>query len=101
MPNTAVAVAMAESGLVMQQSRERYKEDKPHWGVKKGDRELSFCIFQLHSPAHDANAKRLGLGDYRTNIESCVKMARVVFDDRGDFTAWTVYNKKMYLAYVR
>jgi len=101
MPNTAVAVAMAESGLKMQQSRERYQEDKPKWGVKKGDTELSFCIFQIHAPAHDATAGRLGLDDYRTNIESCVKMARVVYDQRGNFSAWTVYTKKMYLAYVR
>ena len=101
MPNTAVAVAQAESKLKMVQSDQHYQEDKPKWGVKKGDRELSFCIFQIHAPAHDETAKRLGLGDYRTNIESCVKMARVVYDQRGNFTAWTVYTKNTYLAYVR
>jgi hypothetical protein len=63
-------------------------------------RERSFCYFQIHEPAHDATAQKLGLGDYKTNPESCIKMARVVYDQRGDFTAWTVYTKKMYLAHV-
>ena len=101
MPNTAVAVATAESQLLMVQSKEIYQEDKPHWGVKKGDTELSFCIFQIHAPAHDVKAKQLGLGDYRTNIESCVKMARVIYDQASGWSPWTVYQKKMHLAYVR
>ena len=92
---------MAESKLVMQQSRERYPKDRPEYGVKAGDRELSFCIFQIHSPAHDANARRLGLGDYRTNIESCVKMAHHIYTAKGDFSDWSVFTKKTYLAYVR
>jgi len=98
-PNTAVAVGMAESKLSMQQSRERYPKDRPEYGVKAGDQELSFCIFQIHAPAHDATAKRLGLENYRTDIEDCVKMARVVYDQAGkSFTPWTVYTKKTYLA---
>ena len=101
MPNTAVAVAMAESGLSMVQSKERYQEDKPHWGVKKGDQELSFCYFQIHAPAHEKTAQKLGLGDYKTNPESCIKMARVVYDQAGGWSPWTVYVKKMHLAYVR
>jgi len=92
---------MAESRFSMGQSREIYRRDRPEYGVKAGDRELSFCIFQIHSPAHDANAKRLGLGDYRTNIESCVKMARHIYTAKGDFSDWTVFTKKTYLAYVR
>lgn len=90
----AVQVAMAESDLLMQQSKLRYPEDRPGWGVKAGERERSFCIFQLHEPAHDARARQLGLGDYKTNVESCVKMARVVYDDRGgNFGAWTEYHR--------
>jgi len=100
-PVTAVAVAMAESRFSMEQSRERYPKDRPEYGVKAGDRELSFCIFQIHAPAHDANANRLGLGDYRTNIESCVKMAHHIYTAKGSFSDWTVFTKKMHLAYVR
>ena len=100
-PITAVAIGMAESQLSMVQSEERYQEDKPHWGVKEGDQELSFCIFQIHAPAHEANAIRLGFGDYRTNVESCIQMAHVIYTNRGSFSDWTVYQKKMHLAYVR
>ena len=101
-PNTAVAVAMAESKLVMQQSRERYPKDRPEYGVKAGDRELSFCYFQIHAPAHAKTAKHLGLEDYATNPESCVKMARVVYEQAGkSFKPWTVFQKKMYLAYIQ
>lgn len=91
----AVRVFSRESGgtFSMGQSNLRYPKDRPDWGVKAGDRELSFCFAQIHSPAHDADAKRLGLGDYRTNVESCVKMARVIYDDAGGFTPWTEYHK--------
>lgn len=90
---------MAESKLIMQQSKERYLKDRPEYGVKAGDRELSFCIFQIHAPAHDATAKRLGLENYKTDTEDCVKMARVIYDQAGkSFKPWTVYTKKTYLA---
>ena len=88
----AVRVAFQESRLKMVQSNERYQEDKPHWGVKAGDRELSFCIFQIHLPAHGDTIKRLGLEDFKTNVESCVAIARVVYDQRGgSFKPWTEY----------
>jgi len=70
-------------------------------GQKANSRERSFCLYQIHEPAHDANAKRLGLGDYKTNPESCIKMARVIYDQAGGWSPWTVYTKKMHLAYVR
>ena len=92
-PGMAVRVAMAESGLLMQQSNLRYPKDNSSWGVSAGQTERSFCIFQIHEPDHDAKAKRLGLGDYKTNVESCVKMARVIYDDAGGFTPWTEYHK--------
>jgi hypothetical protein len=34
------------------QSRCRYKEDHPEWGVKKGDRELSWGLVQIHLPTN-------------------------------------------------
>lgn len=89
----AIAVAKAESGLVMQQSKLTYPKDNERWGARAGQTEKSFCIFQIHSPDHDANAQRLGLGDYKTNVESCVKMARVIYDDAGGFYPWTEYHK--------
>jgi len=98
-PNTAVAVAYAESGMRMVQSNHSYPKDMD--GQRSGSRERSFCLYQIHEPAHDANAKRLGLGDYKTNPESCIKMARVIYDQAGGWSPWTVYQKKMHLAYVR
>ena len=76
----------------MVQSKEKYTRDRPEYGLKAGDREQSYCIFQIHEPAHIHTIRKHGLEDYRTNIESCVKMARIVYDERGNFTAWSVYN---------
>ena len=98
-PNTAVAVAMAESGLRMIQSNHRYPKDMA--GHTAGTREQSFCIFQIHSPAHHQTAVRLGYENYRTEVEDCVNMARVIYDQAGGWSPWTVYNKNMHLAYVR
>ena len=99
-PNTAVAVAMAESGMVMQQSRHKYPKDMD--GQKAGSRERSWCIYQIHEPAHHATAVRLGYENYKTDVEDCVKMARVVYEQAGNsFKPWTVYTKNMHLAYVR
>ena len=96
-----MAVAYAESELEMIQSREKYPKDRPDWGVKAGDQERSFCIFQLHEPAHHATAVRLGYENYKTDVEDCVKMARVVYEQAGhSFSPWTVYTKRMYVAYL-
>lgn len=94
-PGMAVRVAIAESAgtLSMEQSRLLYPKDRPDWGVKAGQRERSFCFFQIHEPSHDVRAKQLGLEDYKTNVESCVKMARVIYDDAGGFYPWTEYHK--------
>lgn len=34
------------------QSFQTYSKDFPAWGVKKGDRELSFGLVQIHLPSH-------------------------------------------------
>lgn len=34
------------------QSYMRYTRDHPEWGVKKGEREKSFGLVQIHLPAH-------------------------------------------------
>lgn len=76
----------------MTQSNLRYQKDRPEYGVKAGDRELSFCMFQIHEPAHKNTIAKYGLQDYKTNIESCVKMARIVYDQAGQsFRPWSVY----------
>ena len=76
----------------MQQSNFRYTAKNVPKGYKVGDREESHCIFQIHAPVHQVTADRLGYGDFRTNVESCVAMARVIYDQRGNFTAWEAYN---------
>lgn len=81
---------MRESGLQMIQSRHVYNARNVPAGKKVGGREESFCIFQIHDPAHKNTIVRLGLEDYKTNIESCVKIARVIYDQSG-FRPWSVY----------
>lgn len=94
-PWTAVEVARRESAgnFSMEQSHLTYQEDKPKWGVKKGDRELSFCFFQIHEPAHGERAERLGL-DYKNSVEDCVQMAYLIYKDSG-FHPWTEYHKML------
>jgi len=95
-PNTAVAIAKAEGGLEIEiQAR----------AILSYGRERSFCTFQIHAPAHEANAVRLGYGDYRTNPKSCIAMARVIYDDskartgKGwqPWTAWKTGDYKRHL----
>ena len=85
----AINIAYRESGLRMVQSNYTYTNNVPK-GHSAGQREQSFCVFQIHKPAHHANAVRLGLDDYATNVESCVKMAKVIYDNSG-WRAWSVY----------
>ena len=97
-PATAIAVAYAESGMRMVQSNHTYPKNMD--GQSAGSRERSFCIYQIHEPAHHATAVRLGLENYKTDIEDCVAMARVVYDQAGGWSPWTVYTKRMYVAYL-
>lgn len=91
-PSTAIQVAYMESQLRMVQSNHVYTASNVPAGHSVGSRENSFCIYQIHKPAHHQTAVRLGLDDYATNVESCVKMARVVYDQAGgSFSPWSVY----------
>ena len=46
-------VVNCESGYVVDiQSNHRYKKDRPHEGVVKGQQEQSFGLVQVHLPAH-------------------------------------------------
>lgn len=91
-PTTAIEVARLETTFQMVQSNHTYTKDNPKLGIKAGDRERSFCVFQIHEPAHLETIKELGLEDYKVNIESCLKMARVVYEQAGNsFSPWSVY----------
>jgi len=89
-PNTAVAIAKCESGLV--------KDIQSHY-VRDGIREPSFGIFQIHSPSWHKRAIALGYEDYRTDPGDNIKMARFIYDNAGQsFKDWTCYTKGMYKA---
>jgi len=88
-PNTAVAVAKSESGGTL-------KKEVRSQNIISYGQEKSYCTFQIHAPVWDSVAKELGYGDYRTNPESCVKMAYYIYKDAGGFTPWTEYNNGNY-----
>ena len=51
-------------------------------------------MFQVHEPVHKELIAKLGLEDYRTNVESCVKMGRAIYEQAGySFNPWTEYHK--------
>jgi hypothetical protein len=86
-PNTAVAIAKCESGLVA--------DIQSHHTLSYG-REESFGIFQIHAKDHDNTAKRLGLENYRASVEDNVAMARFLYDNRGNFNDWSCYKNGDY-----
>ena len=87
-------MAVNESELQMIQSRMRYTATNAPVGYKAGDREQSFCIFQIHEPVHKALISSLDATDFKTNVESCVKVARAVYENAGySFNPWTEYHK--------
>lgn len=86
-PDVAVAIAKCESHLV--------SDIQSHW-VTNGQQEQSFGIFQIHSPSWDARAKQLGYANYRTDPADNIKMARYIYDARGNFNDWTCYTKGIY-----
>jgi hypothetical protein len=85
-PNLAVQVFWQESNLQMKQSKLRYTAKNVQPGFKVGDQEQSFCLAQIHEPAHKHTIKKHGLEDFKTNVESCVKLARIVYDQSGGFS---------------
>ncbi len=90
-PNTAVAIAKCESGL--------NKDIQSHFILSYG-REQSFGIFQIHAKDWDAKAKKLGYGDYKTDVEDNIKMARYLYESRGNFKDWSCYNNGSYKAFL-
>lgn len=89
-PNTAVAIAYCESGLV--------KDIQSHH-VRNGTREPSYGVFQIHAPSWHKRAVALGLEDYKTDPGDNIQMARYIYDAAGQsFNDWTCYTKGMYKA---
>lgn len=86
-PNTAVAIAKCESGLDA--------DIQSHFTLSYG-REQSFGVFQIHAKDWDNKAKKLGYGDYRTDVEDNVNMARFLYNSRGNFKDWSCYKNDSY-----
>ncbi len=86
-PNTAVAVAKCESGLIP----DIQSQHKQSYG-----QERSFGIFQIHAPDWHNKAIALGFNDYRTDVADNIKMARYIYDSAGKkWTPWSCFSKKM------
>jgi len=81
---TALAVAHCESGFKMVQSRHQ----QPY------GREMSFGIFQVHSPDWEKVAVKLGYADYKTNPVSNVKLARHIYE-QGGWQPWSCFSQRM------
>lgn len=79
----------------MEQSNLRYTQKNAPPGFKPGDREQSFCTAQIHEPAHKDTIQRYGYEDFKTNFESCILLARVIYDQDGGFYPWTEYHNML------
>ena len=67
------------------QSRHRYTKDRPREGVKKGERELSFGLVQIHLPAHPNITK-----EQATDPEFAIDfLAKNIA--KGKASMWTCY----------
>lgn len=67
------------------QSNHHYQADHPAWGVKAGDRELSFGLVQIHLPAHPDITKEQAL-DPAFALEYLAKKIAA-----GEAAKWTCY----------
>ena len=55
-----------------------------------------YGLYQIHAPSWDKTAKSLGYGDYKTNPEHNVAMARYIYDLAGqNWTDWVCYTHKL------
>lgn len=85
-PNTAVAIAKCESGLV---------PDIQSQHTLSYGQERSYGLFQIHSPVWHYRAIELGYEDYRTSVDDNIAMARYIYDSVGKkWTPWSCYTKK-------
>lgn len=86
-PNTAVAVAKCESGLVA---------DIQSQHTLSYGQEQSFGIFQVHAPDWADDAERLGLHNWRTDPKENIALARYIYEKAGKrWTPWVCWTKNM------
>lgn len=86
-PVVAVKIAKCESGLV---------PDIQSQHTLSYGQERSFGLFQIHEPAWDHVAKKLGLDDYQTDVEDNIAMARYIYEQSGKrWSAWSCFTKNM------
>ncbi len=84
-PNTAVAVAMAESGL----KPYALNAQDSHRGCKG-----SYGIFQVGC-LHESDPSQL------YDVEHNIKRARQIYDDAGGWSPWGAHTNGSYMAYMR
>jgi len=84
---TAVKIAKCESGLrIVVQSQHTLSYGQ----------ERSFGLFQIHALDWQHAAERLGLEDYRTDINDNLALARHIYEVAGKrWTPWSCYTKGM------
>lgn len=82
-PNTAVAVAKCESGLI------------PDIVGPTSD----YGIFQVHGPTWHSTAIELGYSNYRTDPVENIQMARHIYDVSG-WNAWVCYKNGWWKNYL-
>lgn len=86
-PVIAVKIAKCESGL-------NPKIQSQH--ILSYGQERSFGLFQIHEPAWDKTAKKLGLDNYQTDVEENIAMARYIYEQSGKrWSAWSCFTKNM------
>lgn len=90
-PNTAVAIFKCESGL--------RADIQSHHTLSYG-REESFGVTQIHARDWHKKAIALGFENYRTDPGDNLKMARHIYDGRGNFKDWSCYNNGGYKAFL-
>ena len=79
-PNTAVAIAKCESGLI---------PDIQSQHTMSYGQERSFGIFQIHEPDWKATAIKLDLPNWRTDPRENIQLARYIYDQAGSWKPWS------------
>lgn len=73
------------------QSKHIYKQDYPVWGMKKGDREQSYGLVQIHLPSHPSITYEQAI-DIDFSLEFLIKN---LSEGRGDM--WSCYKDNGHL----
>lgn len=90
-PDTAVAIAKCESGLIPDQQSKH---------ILSYGQEESYGIMQIHARDHHDTAIALGFEDYKTDPADNLAVARHLKDRRGNWNDWMCYTKGLYKQYL-